>query len=360
MSGHEQRLRDALRNAPSAPDAPGFGARLSDRARRRRGVHRAGATAGLAVLCVAVVAGALALDPRGSTSPSIAGPTSGETQPSVEPSPSENLDCSRPPDAPADGSPVVPTGAVSARLCGGLVDNGGFNMVWPADTLRGELVDRLVDRLNRLEPYVEPDACTLVLSPPFDLVLEYPDGSKVWVQGDTSGTCANLAVQGGKVWAGADTVLRSTLALVEDQRAKPAPTTPIEPAQCPEKWNGVSYTADADAVVPGSPVGVTACRYLLDPPAPGTITQSADGVLATQAPVEDPSAVLRKIAEGSRSDPCGGIAYDLNRTQDVLLVRDAYGDLQVVSTTPCWANELTGAHRYPSQDLASAVAHLLG
>lgn len=268
------------------------------------------------------------------------------------------LDCAAPLKTKVVGEPVVPAGAVAARLCGGLVDNAGFNLAWPADTLRGPEVAQLVARLNRLAPYKQRPPCTVPGSPGFDLVLAYPDASRVWVHGDTSGSCANVAVRGGRVWTGADKILRGTLALIESRRSVAGPAASNRVARCPRKWNDVSYTAGAGPVRPGNPVTVTACRYRLDLD-PGTITQSADGRLTRQVRVTNPKRLVREVADGSRVDPCGGVAYDLSRTQDVLLVRDSYGDVQVVSTTLCWANELSGQRRYPGQALARRVAALL-
>lgn len=268
------------------------------------------------------------------------------------------LDCAAPLKSKVDGDPVVPAGAVAARLCGGLVDNAGFNLAWPADTLRGPDVAQLVARLNRLTPYKQQRPCTLPLSPGFDLVLAYPDGSRVWVHGETSGSCANVAVHGGRRWTGADKILRGTLALIRSRRSAAGPAASNRVAPCPRRWNDVSYTAGADPVRPGIPVTITACRYrlALDP---SIITQSADGRLSRKVRVTNPKPLVREVADGSRVDPCGGVAYDLSRTQDVLLVRDSYGDVQVVSTTPCWANELSGQRRYPSQALAHRVSALL-
>jgi len=108
-------------------------------------------------------------------------------------------------------------------------------------------------------------------------------------------------------------------------------------------------------------VAASACRYLLEPPAPGTITQSSDGTLQQSVTVDNESSasLVRLVADGSRSDPCGGVAYDLERRQDVVLVRDSDGDVHAVSTAPCWANDLTGSRRYPSEALATAVNDLL-
>lgn len=279
-------------------------------------------------------------------------PTAGSVSPA-------RLDCKKPVKTQVQGEPAVPTGAVAARMCGGLVDNGGFNLAWPADTLHGPDVAQLVARLNHLEPFKQPPVCTLPLSPGFDLVLAYPDGSRVWAHDDTSGSCANVAVDGGRAWTGAAQLLHRTLALIESRRSVAGPVALGGDLRCPREWNDVSFTAGADAVRPDSTVTVTACRYHLDRPEPGTSTQSADGRLTGQVRVNDPTPLLRDVADGSRVDPCGGVDYDLARTQDVVLVRDRYGDVQVVSTTPCWANQLTGQRRYPSHALAHRVALLL-
>jgi len=281
-------------------------------------------------------------------------------RPSASQAPPARLDCIRSSKREVKGDPVVPSGAVAARLCGGLVDNAGFNMVWPADTLRGPAVARLVKRLNRLEPYKQPAVCEAVLSPGFDLVLAYPDGSRVWMDGDTSGNCANIAVRGGQRWTGADQVLRRALTLIESRRRVVGPTAVNRgEGTCPRRWNDVAYTGGADPVKPRDSVTVTACRYRLDRPEPDTITQSADGRLTNQVRVNSPGPLLREVINGSRVDPCGGVAYDLKRTQHVLLVRDGYGDTHVVSTTPCWASQLSGQRRYPSSTLTRRVTALL-
>jgi hypothetical protein len=272
------------------------------------------------------------------------------------------LECAGPPKHAVEGAPVVPAEAVAARLCGGQVDNAGFNLVWPADTLYGREVRRLVVQLNRLKPYVQPTSCTLVLSPGFDLVLMYPDGSRVWVNGETSGTCEHVTVHGGREWVGAPRVLRSTLNLIKTRRATDGPAAVTTDVACPRRWNDVSFTAGATRLRPGTPdtkaVVAIACRYRLHLD-PRYITQSAAGGLVEQARVNDPATLVRAVGDGSRTDPCGGVDYDLNPIQDVILVQDRYGDTQVVSTAPCWANELTGQRRYPSRSLAERVARLL-
>jgi len=295
-----------------------------------------------------------------STEPSPEPPPTAASEPSVAEGASPVvLDCKGTHKRAVEGGPVVPPGAVAARLCGGLVDNAGFNMAWPGDTLRGPTVSRLVERLNGFEPFEQPEACSLPLSPGFDLVLAYPDGSRVRVNGDTSGNCAHLTVRGGQKWTGADQLLRQALALIEEQRRTVEdPSIATDPA-CPRQWNNVTYTAGAAHVVPGDQVTVLACRYRLGPPEPRTITQSWDGKLVNSVRVRNPQSLVREAVTGTRVDPCNGVAYDLAITQDVLLIQDRYGDTHVVSTTACWANRLGGPRRYPTPPLTRQVASLL-
>jgi len=268
------------------------------------------------------------------------------------------LHCRRTPKGTVQGSPVVPPGAVAARLCGGLVDNGGFNVAWPGDTLRGPAVTHLVERLNGFAPFEQPSWCDLVLSAGFVLVLAYADGSRVRVNGDTSGNCSHLTVRGGQQWTGADQLLRRTLALIDKQRRTVQGASTATTLTCPRQWNNVTYTAEAAPVEPGDRVTILACRYRLDPE-PRTITQSWDGRLVNSVPVRKPQPLVREAVTGARVDPCNGIDYDLAITQNVLLIQDRHGDTHVVSTTACWANQLSGPRRYPTPTLARQVASLL-
>lgn len=294
-----------------------------------------------------------------STEPSPDLPTAASESSVAEEESPVVLDCKRTPKRTVEGSPVVPPGAVAARLCGGLVDNGGFNMAWPGDTLRGPTVTRLVERLNGFEPFEQPSECESVGSAGFDLVLAYPDGSRVRVDGDTAGNCAHLTVRGGQRWTGADQLLRQALALIDNQRRTVKDASIATDPACPRQWNNVTYTAGAADVEPGDQVTVLACRYRLGPPEPRTITQSWDGKLVNSVRVKNPQPFVREAVTGTRVDPCNGVAYNLAITQNVLLIQDRYGDTHVVSTTACWANRLGGPRRYPTPPLARQVASLL-
>ena len=293
-----------------------------------------------------------------STEPSRELPTAASESSVAEGTSPVALDCKRTPKASVDGSPVVPLGAVAARLCGGLVDNAGFNMAWPGDTLRGPAVTRLVERLNGFEPFEQPSVCELVLSAGFDLVLAYPDGSRVRVDGDTSGNCAHVTVQGGQEWTGAAQLLRQTLTLIDSHRRTVNDASTDTALTCPRRWNNATYTAGATPVEPGDQVTVLACRYRLDPE-PSTITQSWGGKLVNSVRVREPQPLVREAVKRTRVDPCNGVAYDLAMTQDILLIQDRYADIHLVSTAPCWANRLSGPRRYPTPHLKRQVAALL-
>lgn len=293
-----------------------------------------------------------------STEPSPEIPTAASQPSAAQEAPRVVLDCKRTPEGDVDGSPVVPQGAVAARLCGGLVDNAGFNMAWPGDTLRGPAVTRLVERLTDFEPFEQPSVCGLVLSAGFDLVLAYPEGSRLRVDSDTSGNCAHLTVQGRQTWTGADQLLRETLALIDSHRWTVNDASMDTALTCPRRWNNVTYTAGATPVEPGDQVTVLACRYRLDPE-PSIITQSWDGKLVQSVRVRKPQSLVREAATNTRVDPCNGAAYDLAMTQDILLIQDRHGDIHVVSTAACWANRLSGPRRYPTPHLTRQVASLL-
>lgn len=347
----DQRLRETLADLPEPPTEPGYGDRLAALGRRRR-ARRAAVTTGAGVLAVVLT---VATVTRGA-GPDRPGPGDPVTEPAA-PAVVDDLDCSAPVSDAVDGAPVVPTGAVAARLCGGQVDNAGIDVRWPADTLRGRFVDRLVTRLNAMAPYEEQEYCGLIAGPSYDLVLVYPDGAQVRVTASTAGNCAHLGGTGGPQWRDPGPVLDEARRLVREQRD--GADAPAVAAACPPQWQDVWETAGAIPVGLDDPVAVTACRYDLRLRA-RFIDESAHGALRDEVVVGDPDPLVRVALDGSRTDPCGGVAYDLDPTQDLLIVVDRWGDRHVVPTNaPCWPSTLSGPRRYPAETLAQEVAALL-
>jgi hypothetical protein len=299
-----------------------------------------------AAVVLAVVIGTIALTPNAKNSPGPAAST---------PDVINRLDCARPDERPVRGAPVVPDGAVAARMCG-RSGNGGFDTAWPIDTLTGNDAEQLADELNAMPPY-DPTAdygCTTRV--PFDLVLRYADGRRVWIEGARK--CGLVSVQGGQKWNGAATLSDLALRLIGQRRAAhPATNAPVPP-QCPLKWSNVADTIGAKPVTAASEVAVTACQYRLDPGSPRFASERATGRLDLQAVVNQPAAMLRTALAGTPTDPCNGQNYALAAVQHLLIVRDRFGDISVVSTEPCWPSTLSGTSRYPSSTLAAEVARL--
>lgn len=278
-----------------------------------------------------------------------------EPAPVVEPS---SLDCSPVADTEVTGDPAVPGGAIAARFCGGQADNGGIDRLLRDDVLTAARTTELVDRLNTMTPFVQQQPCRLIGGASYGLVLLYPDGSRVRLNGYTGG-CPTLEVEGGAVWSEAADILQVTQRLINEQRAaEPPPAEAAPAARCPEIWNDVYETADAEDVQAGQPMAITACRYKLDLSDRTIISQSAPGVLVDSVSPKDPARLFELVGQGGGADPCRGVAYNLDATQDVLLVRDRYGDTHVVPTAPCWPSRLMGSTRYPSPTLALEVRRL--
>jgi hypothetical protein len=243
-------------------------------------------------------------------------------------------------------------------VCGGTIDNGGYDNLWPDDTLRGRFVEGLVARVNQMRPFVQPRMCDLVGGPSFNLMFAYPDGSQVLLKGSVAGNCAHFEAPDGTSWRSPAPILSDALALVREQRGEDGPSRHPTPAPCPEMWQDVFTTANVGALAEGAPVAVTACRYRLHLNQ-RHIDQSANGPLLGQFVVTDPVGLLGAARDGGRIDPCHGKDYRLDPVQDLLLVRSGWGDVNVVTAdAPCWPNNLSGPPRYPTKTLAHQVSAL--
>lgn len=287
--------------------------------------------------------------------------------PSGAPSAAERLSCDQTVEQAVAGAPAVPAGAVAARLCGRVPRATGFDSVWPGDVISGPAAADLAERLNELAPVEGPPevptpgevASCQQRAPAFTLVLRYADGRRVLVESGAAADCELLSVDGGRAWLGASEIRAAALQAIEDQRVQRGPLGPPVAPLCPKRWAKVADIVGAAPVTAATPVAVTACQYRLDDEAANLRAGgNARGELVWERVVREPDAVMATALAGVPEDPCGGAAYDLATTQRILLVRDGYGEIQVVSAEPCWPSVLTGESRYPSSALASALAAL--
>jgi hypothetical protein len=215
-----------------------------------------------------------------------------------------------------------------------------------------------VARVNQMRPFVQPRLCEAVGGSSFDLMLAYADGSRVLLKGTVAGNCAHMEAPNGSSWTGSQQILNEALALIYQHRRLEDPSQHPAPPRCPEQWQDVFTTTNVAPLRPGAPAGVTACRYRLRLN-PQHIDQSANGSQLDQVVVTKPVSLLSRIRAGGTADPCQGRDYRLDPTQELLLIRNVWGDINVVTANaPCWPNTLTGERRYPSQALADEVASL--
>lgn len=294
-------------------------------------------------------------------------PDGGGSVPSSTPPGVERLSCDETVEQPVAGAPAVPADAVAARLCGRIPNETGFDSVWPGDVLTEAAAADLAARLNALEPFAgsptTPSAADLAScrqrAPAFTLVLRYADGTRVLVDSGASADCELLSVDGGQAWVGASAIRAAALQAIDGQRAERGPLGPPVAPLCPKRWAKVADIFGAAPVTAATPVAVTACQYQLDDER-GNLRAggAARGVLAWERVVRDPQDVMSAALAGVPEDPCGGEAYDLATTQRILLVRDGYGEIHVVSDEPCWPSTLTGEPRYPVSALAGRLAAL--
>jgi hypothetical protein len=306
-------------------------------ARRRRDRRRALIASSAAVVGVVVIVSAVGLAGDGGRRPGRAdapGAAAGTPR------------CEATSAAAVAGSPVVPDHAVAARLCGVALDLDPGAAVWPDDVIDGPAVAELVDEINALSPYEDPDVCTQPLVPSFDLVLAYADGSQVRMHGDRSGSCANLAVHGGGQWARPDDVLQRALALVREERASHPLADPVSPG-CPDSPADATTTLEAAPVAATSDVAISLCRY------------RASGQLQTSTVVRSPALLTRLLVKGSTSKPCDVAPDDAERRRELIVLQDVHGDRQTATTQRCRPNAVTGAYRYPVDAFVAEVVQLL-
>lgn len=313
--------------------------------------------AAAAVVVGAVVLGSISLAPDGKEEPAPA-----DTGPDV----TNFLDCAEPAVDSVPGKTVVPQGVVAVRICGRVANPRGFDSVWPVETLTGSAAEELAAALNALEPASprtdgggnteRSERC-----PPstnYSLVLRYPNGTRTWVRGGNQDDCERLTAPDGEQWTGATRISTLALTLIDQQRATRGPRPAPIPPQCPVDWRNLGGTVGADPIDASTPVAITACQYRLAGKERSFSSPRLAGRLDLQALVNQPDTLLRDVLAGEPTDPCSGQDFDLDGVQRVLYVRDAFGDLSVVPTEPCWPNTVAGRTQYPSGVLADRVASL--
>lgn len=213
---------------------------------------------------------------------------------------------------PSGNEPMLPTGAVVARLCPALEKTDKLYVEPdPADLapiLRSG-VDQLVTKINEL-PAVPPNAaCDGDLGPTFDLLLAYPDGKTRVVTFETYG-CQNARSgtefrQGGRELA----ELFRTLA----QQRNPATGGKSGTEPCPDPSGGVGTpknTGTGELVRPGA-TSAQLCGALEDP---ALANSTIVGKVATTG-VDQLVAKFNELDAATPDGPCradAGPTYDLH------------------------------------------------
>ncbi|MFL6061308.1 MAG: hypothetical protein ACJ72E_08760 [Marmoricola sp.] len=261
----------------------------------------------------------------------------------------DRLDCAPSPDRAVSGTPVVPAGAVAVRLCGRSADPSGFESAWPADTRTGADAAHVAAAINALRPLDGSHSRPCFVSVPFELVLRYSDGRRV----TTSGTRCNGLTVGSRSWMGPASISDLVLRLIDQQRDAIGPRPSPIPAQCPLKWQNLGATLGARPVSAGDDVAVTACQYRLG----DRRVNRSTGSLDFQSILTEPTSVLADALTGTQTS-CARLEDTLARVQQVLIVRDAYGDIHLVPADRCRTNTLAGRSQYPSAALVTDLADL--
>lgn len=128
--------------------------------------------------------------------------------------------------------PTLPLEAEPVALLVCADPDGSMPWVSPVDVVEGDLSE-LRTVLAGLEPTPdEPYDCTFQGGPGYDLLLRFSRDRYARIHGDTGG--CGVVTTGIGEWYGADEVLDTALALVEEQRAaRPEPTAVPDAPACP-------------------------------------------------------------------------------------------------------------------------------
>jgi hypothetical protein len=136
--------------------------------------------------------------------------------------------------------PVMDGEPSALRICAG--PEGSMPWTAPADVVEGDLTP-LLRILADLEPAPdEPYACTFQGGPAYDLLIRFSGTTYARVRGDTGG--CGVVTSNGNDYFGADEVLDTVLAMVEEQRdQRPEPTAIPDPPDCPvDRGLGPAYS----------------------------------------------------------------------------------------------------------------------
>lgn len=206
--------------------------------------------------------------------------------------------------------------------------DGSMAWVAPGDLVEGDL-SALIEVLADLEPTPdEPYDCTFQGGPGYDLLLRFSRDRYARIHGDTGG-CGVVSTAAGDYF-GADEVLDTTLALVEEQRARrPEPTALPEAPECPIDSNlgpAYSFTGEVTDLVVAVSCWRPDDRDL--PPFLGPMPVRTHHLKALLADVEANAEPLEMPGDGYA---CPGGPKQLY--SQVLVGRTAWGDLIPLSGT---------------------------
>ncbi|MBM7790756.1 hypothetical protein [Tenggerimyces flavus] len=210
---------------------------------------------------------------------------------------------------PTGDGPLVPTGAVVARLCPAL-DKSDKLYVEPdpadlAPVLRTG-VDQLVTKVNGL-PAVQPNfACNQDLGPMFDLLLAYPDGSTKVVTFEMRG--CQYARSGSEFRQGGPGIAELFRTLVKQQNPAPSGTE-----TCPGPSGGVGTpknTGTGEFVRPGATTALI-CGAL--------VNVALDSLIVGKVATTGVDQLVDELNQLTAVNPVGACRDDLGATYDLYL-----------------------------------------